>query len=426
MHRRGRDHDIRNPLKPKVLANIEDTNFAFWHSATISNDGKKVLFTDELGGGGQPTCNPTVGPNRGADAIYDITDPANPRFLSYFKIPRTQTNTENCVAHNGNLIPNNKGRDLLVQSWYQGGLSVIDWTNGEKPKEIAWFDRGPIDETRSSSAATGRPTSTTAASTAPRSSAASTSTSSTGVKDGQALHGHAERPDAGSARATEAQARPSASSVPRASPAASISARSVASITRMRSIMRLPNGSSRVGADDRVQRHAGLPRAGADLADELALQRLLVELALAGDDGAGGAHAARRSRARRAPTAAPGSSTAPCTAHSPPESPPAQPVIGTPRGSRGQPRGELVEPRLEPGDHVRRRRPSAGRTPSARPRTACGRRTARRGARRRGRRASSIASSAPAPPSVVAEPPTATRITCAPACAAAAISSPVP
>ena len=140
--------DIRNPLEPKVLANIEDPNFAFWHSATISNDGKRVLFTDELGGGGQPTCNPTVGPTRGADAIYDITDPANPRFLSYFKIPRTQSNTENCVAHNGNLIPNSQGRDILVQSWYQGGLSVIDWTDGSNPKEIAWFDRGPISNER--------------------------------------------------------------------------------------------------------------------------------------------------------------------------------------------------------------------------------------------------------------------------------------
>jgi hypothetical protein len=140
--------DIRNPLEPKVLANVEDPNFAFWHSATISDDGRKVLFTDELGGGGQPTCNPTVGPNRGADAIYDITDPANPRFMSYFKIPRTQSNTENCVAHNGNLIPNSEGRDILVQSWYQGGLSVIDWTDGSNPKEIAWFDRGPISEDR--------------------------------------------------------------------------------------------------------------------------------------------------------------------------------------------------------------------------------------------------------------------------------------
>ena len=104
-----------------MLANIEDTNFAFWHSATISNDGKRVLFTDELGGGSAPTCNPTIGQRRGADAVYDITDPANPRFLSYFKIPRTQTNQENCVAHNGNLIPNKKGRDILIQSWYQGG-----------------------------------------------------------------------------------------------------------------------------------------------------------------------------------------------------------------------------------------------------------------------------------------------------------------
>jgi hypothetical protein len=140
--------DIRNPLRPKVLSNIEDTNFAFWHSATISNDGKKVLFTDELGGGSQPTCNETVGPRKGADAIYDITDPANPRFLSYFKIPRTQTNQENCVAHNGNLIPNKKGRDVLIQSWYQGGVSVIDWTNPKKVKELAWFDRGPVDPTR--------------------------------------------------------------------------------------------------------------------------------------------------------------------------------------------------------------------------------------------------------------------------------------
>ena len=139
--------DIRDPVNPKVIASIEDENFAFWHSATISQDGKKVLFTDELGGGGQPTCNPTVGPDRGADAIYDITDPANPKFMSYFKIPRTQTNQENCVAHNGNAIPI-PGRDVLVQSWYQGGVSVIDWTNGSKVKELAWFDRGPIDDSR--------------------------------------------------------------------------------------------------------------------------------------------------------------------------------------------------------------------------------------------------------------------------------------
>ncbi len=113
--------DIKDPVNPKVIASVEDPNFAFWHSATISQDGKKVLFTDELGGGSAPTCNSTIGPKRGADAIYDITDPANPKFMSYFKIPREQTNLENCVAHNGNLIPV-PGRDVLVQSWYQGGI----------------------------------------------------------------------------------------------------------------------------------------------------------------------------------------------------------------------------------------------------------------------------------------------------------------
>jgi hypothetical protein len=139
--------DIKDPVNPKVIASIEDENFAFWHSATISQDGKKVLFTDELGGGGQPTCNSTIGPKRGADAIYDITDPANPKFMSYFKIPREQTNQENCVAHNGNAIPV-PGRDILIQSWYQGGASIIDWTNGSNVKELAWFDRGPIDSSR--------------------------------------------------------------------------------------------------------------------------------------------------------------------------------------------------------------------------------------------------------------------------------------
>jgi len=134
--------DIRNPEEPKVLASVEDPNCAFWHSATISQDGKKVLFTDELGGGSGPECNPTVGPDRGADAVYDISDPANPKFMSYFKIPRTQDNSENCVAHNGNAIPV-PGRDILVQSWYQGGTSIIDWTDGKKIKELAWFDRGP-------------------------------------------------------------------------------------------------------------------------------------------------------------------------------------------------------------------------------------------------------------------------------------------
>ena len=87
-------------------------------------------------------------PAQGADAIYNITDPANPRFLSYFKIPRTQTNTENCVAHNGNLIPNKKGRDILVQSWYQGGMSVIDWTKPKRSRSSPGSIAGRSTETR--------------------------------------------------------------------------------------------------------------------------------------------------------------------------------------------------------------------------------------------------------------------------------------
>jgi hypothetical protein len=140
--------DISDPVNPEVLSNIIDNeNFAFWHSATISHDGKKVLFTDEKGGGGAPICTPPEPPTQGADAIYDITDRANPKFLSFWKMPRPQSKTENCVAHNGNLLPV-KHRDIMVQSWYQGGISIIDWTNGRKVKELAWYDRGPLSNER--------------------------------------------------------------------------------------------------------------------------------------------------------------------------------------------------------------------------------------------------------------------------------------
>ena len=98
-----------------------------------------MVFTDELGGGGGPTCNPTVGPMKGADGIYDIVG-RQLVFKSYYKIDRVQAITENCVAHNGSLIPV-KGKDLMVQAWYQGGFSVFDFTDSAKPKEIAWFDR---------------------------------------------------------------------------------------------------------------------------------------------------------------------------------------------------------------------------------------------------------------------------------------------
>jgi hypothetical protein len=143
----GAMFNISDPANPVKIADISDENFAFWHSATFFNNGKKVVFTDELGGGGQPTCNPTVGDKRGADAIYDISNPANPKFLSYYKIPRTQSNTENCVAHNGMFLPTAE-RDIYVQSWYQGGTSFVDMTDASNPKEIGFFDRGPLSNER--------------------------------------------------------------------------------------------------------------------------------------------------------------------------------------------------------------------------------------------------------------------------------------
>ncbi len=114
--------DIKDRENPKVFSTVRDTvNFAFWHSATFNNDGTKVVFTDELGGGGGPVCNPTTGSEKGADGIYDIVGKGTDRtleFRSYFKIPRTQSNTENCVAHNGSLIPV-PGKDIMVQAWYR-------------------------------------------------------------------------------------------------------------------------------------------------------------------------------------------------------------------------------------------------------------------------------------------------------------------
>jgi hypothetical protein len=139
--------DIKNPEKPRVIDRVQDNvNFAFWHSATFNQGANKVIFTDELGGGGAATCNAEIGPNRGADGIYDIVGKGDHRklvFRSYYKIPRHQASTENCVAHNGSLIPV-KGRDIMVQAWYQGGVSVWDFTNSSKPKEIGYFERGPI------------------------------------------------------------------------------------------------------------------------------------------------------------------------------------------------------------------------------------------------------------------------------------------
>ncbi len=136
--------DIADPASPKRLDYVADKNFAYWHSATFNNDGTKVMFTDEWGGGMRPRCRATDQANWGANAIFDIVD-RKLVFRSYFKLPAPQTATENCVAHNGSLVPV-PGRDLMVQAWYQGGVSVIDFTDSANPKEIAFFDRGPLDE----------------------------------------------------------------------------------------------------------------------------------------------------------------------------------------------------------------------------------------------------------------------------------------
>ncbi|WP_182906102.1 LVIVD repeat-containing protein [Microbispora sp. H13382] len=135
--------DINDPENPKVIDVVRDDEyFAFWHSATFNNDGTKVIFTDELGGGSRATCNEAIGPKRGADAIYDIAPGNKLAFKSYFKIARHQADTENCVAHNGSLIPV-KGRDIMVQAWYQGGISIWDFTDSANPHEIGFFERGP-------------------------------------------------------------------------------------------------------------------------------------------------------------------------------------------------------------------------------------------------------------------------------------------
>lgn len=139
--------DIRDPANPKRVEAVADSNFAYWHSATFNNDGDKVLFTDEWGGGAQPKCRENDPEEWGANAIFTIGEDNSMTFKSYFKLPAPQTAEENCVAHNGSLIPI-PGRDIMVQSWYQGGISVFDWTDPENPVEIAFHDRGPVDSTR--------------------------------------------------------------------------------------------------------------------------------------------------------------------------------------------------------------------------------------------------------------------------------------
>ena len=135
--------DVKDPVHPKRLDAVNDPNYSYWHSASFSNDGKKVVFTDEWGGGLGARCRPNDPNKWGADAIFHLNDDKL-AFASYYKLPAAQGDTENCVAHNGSLIPV-PGRDVEVQAWYQGGVSVMDFTDAAHPFEIAYFDRGPID-----------------------------------------------------------------------------------------------------------------------------------------------------------------------------------------------------------------------------------------------------------------------------------------
>jgi hypothetical protein len=138
--------DISDPVNPVRLDHVVDTNFAYWHSATFNNDGTKIIFTDEWGGGTRPRCRATDLPTWGANAIFDIVD-RKMKFGGYYKLPAPQTEQENCVAHNGSIIPV-PGRDIMVQGWYQGGVTVFDFTDSANPVEIAFFDRGPVDPTQ--------------------------------------------------------------------------------------------------------------------------------------------------------------------------------------------------------------------------------------------------------------------------------------
>jgi len=136
--------DISDPFNPTRIDEVVDEGFAYWHSATFNNDGTKVIFTDEWGGGGRPRCRTFDPRTWGADAIYDIVD-GQLEFKSYYKLPAPQVDQENCVAHNGSVVPV-PGRDIFAQAWYQGGMSLVDFTDSSNPHEIAYFDRGPIHE----------------------------------------------------------------------------------------------------------------------------------------------------------------------------------------------------------------------------------------------------------------------------------------
>jgi hypothetical protein len=147
--------DISNPERPVRLDAVADTNFSLWHTAVFSNDGKKVVFTDEWGGGTSPNCQIMHPMEMGGNTTLVIGEDRKLTQHAYFKIPTAQTARENCVSHNGSLIPV-PGRDIMVQGWYQGGVDIIDFTDADRPYEIGYFDRGPVDAPTASDSANSR------------------------------------------------------------------------------------------------------------------------------------------------------------------------------------------------------------------------------------------------------------------------------
>ncbi len=138
--------DISDPVNPRRIDAVADSNFSYWHSATFNNAATRLLFSDEWGGGGGAKCRATDPVEWGANAIFTIEN-RGLRFASYYKLPAAQSSVENCVAHNGSLIPI-PGRDVMIQSWYQGGISLFDFTDPARPVEIGFHDRGPTDPAR--------------------------------------------------------------------------------------------------------------------------------------------------------------------------------------------------------------------------------------------------------------------------------------
>jgi hypothetical protein len=135
--------DAKDPEHPVRLDAKSDLNFSLWHTAVFNNDASSIVFTDEWGGGTSPRCRITDPLRLGGNTILSIE---NGRMTQhgYFKMLAAQEPTENCVSHNGGLVPV-PGRDIMVQGWYQGGINVFDFTDPENPVEIAYFDRGPVD-----------------------------------------------------------------------------------------------------------------------------------------------------------------------------------------------------------------------------------------------------------------------------------------